>query len=106
IRAGQRSVCAGTDTRCASDRCSMHLSFHGKRTGRLLSHDAPCSLFRWCLGLLGGTDLEDLGTTRRADPLGGRTTILHGHFLRILDLPLGLALHAISIDSHYAVTSL
>ncbi len=46
--------------------------------------------------MLVGTDLEDLGPARRAQALRCRTAVLHDNRLRVLDLALFLALHAIT----------
>src|SRR5438445_8240428 len=47
-------------------------------------------------GALRRPDLEDLRATHRADALGRRPPVLHRDRLRVLDLPRGLALHAVS----------
>ena len=49
--------------------------------------------------LLPSADLEDLGSADRAGALGRGATILHGDLLGVLDLALGLALHAVA-SSH------
>src|SRR5450759_1766580 len=41
-------------------------------------------------------DLEDLGAAVRAETLGCGTTVLHDDVLGVLDVLLGLALHAVT----------
>src|SRR6266851_9967691 len=47
-------------------------------------------------GLLTSADLEHLRAAHRADPLGSRSAILHRDLPGVLDLTLGLALHAVA----------
>lgn len=45
-------------------------------------------------------DLEHLGTTDGADPLGSRSAVLHGDGLGAFHDPLGAAFHAITFHKY------
>src|SRR5437899_1695338 len=49
-----------------------------------------------CGDLLAGADLEHLRAAHRAGPLGSGSAILHRNLPGVLDLTLGLALHAVA----------